>query len=241
MGSNLRALALFATAFGVVEAAIVLVLRRLLDPSGTRFPVVAMPPDLWRIECVREACTLIVLAGAAHLAGASRVARFAAFLVAFGIWDLVYYLALRLWLHWPASLATWDLLFLLPVPWFGPVYAPICVALVMVGAGGIASWHEARGGFRVAPLHIVGAIAGATAILTSFILPARGGAQPPARYPWEWLVAGLAIGITAFLHAWQWNRRRSRAVARPKDASSSADGPTSTAPVRHGRRLRDER
>jgi len=240
MRSNLGALVLLATAFGVVEAAIVVVLRRGLDPTGTAFPVVEIPSDLWHIEVVREVCTLIVLAGAAHLAGATRVARFAAFLIGFGTWDLVYYVALRLWMDWPASWATWDLLFLVPVPWFGPVYAPICVALVMLAAGWIGWRHEARGGFRVAPLHFAAAITGAMPILASFILPARE-ARPPSRYPWEWLVAGLAIGITAFVHAWQQNRRRSPAPVRPAEAFSSDGAPTNTVPARRARRLRDAR
>lgn len=52
------------------------------------------------------------------------------FLYAFAIWDIFYYVFLKLALNWPASLLTWDLLFLIPWPWAGPVITPIiCCAL----------------------------------------------------------------------------------------------------------------
>jgi hypothetical protein len=184
------------------------------------------------IECSREVATLVVLAAAAHLAAATRVTRIAAFLVAFGSWDLVYYAALRLWLGWPARLDNWDLLFLVPVPWFGPVYAPLLVSIVIVAAGLLALRHEHRHGpFRVARLHVAAATLGAMLILASFIAPAHGGMQPPARYPVEWFGAGLGLGVSAFLHAWHRNRPVSQRRMAPEGASSSAGAPTSIAPA----------
>jgi len=230
--SNLVVLAVLATAFGVVEAATVVALRRWLDPTGLVFPAVVVPHDLLAIECSREVATLIVLAGAAHLAAPTRVTRTAAFLIAFGIWDLVYYAALRLWSGWPASLGTWDLLFLVPLPWFGPVYAPVLVSIVIVTAGLIALRHEhRRGPFRIQRAHLAAATIGGLVILASFIVPARGGMQPPARYPVEWFGGGLAIGVSAFLHAWHRNRRGLR-IPGPAGASSTAGAPTNTAPAR---------
>ncbi len=44
----------------------------------------------------------------------------AAFAIAFGVWDIVFYVCLQLLLGWPASLLTWDILFLIPVPWGRP-------------------------------------------------------------------------------------------------------------------------
>jgi hypothetical protein len=232
-GSKLAALVVLAGAFGVVEAAIVVELRSWLDPGGTLFPRVVVPSEILRAEAGREIATLCVLAAAGWLAGTTWVARFAAFLIAFGCWDLVYYAALWGWMDWPTSLGTWDLLFLVPVPWYGPVYAPMSVAAIMIGAGGIASRHERMARFRVRPGHILAALVGGTMIFASFVLPARGGVQPPGRYPVEWWAAGLAVGITAFLHAWRWNRR---AVE-----FSSAGAPTSIAPDARARRPRAAR
>ena len=98
------------------------------------------------IEIGREAATLIMLLGVAMLAGADRWERFLAFCLSFGVWDIFYYAWLWIFVRWPASLFTWDLLFLIPVPWIGPVLAPV---LVSVGARGrlapVATSEGARG------------------------------------------------------------------------------------------------
>lgn len=204
-GRSFVALVLLAVAFGVVEAAIVGELRWLLDPRGTLFPAVVLPPELLRVEQAREMATILVLAAAAWLASSGATARLAAFLVAFGVWDLAYYAALRVWLGWPRDAREWDVLFLVPVPWFGPVWAPLVVASTMVGCGGIVLVRSMRGRpFGVRPLHAAAAVAGGALVTASFLGTAP---EPPARYPWELLLLGEAVGIAAFLDAW---RRASR-------------------------------
>ena len=79
------------------------------DPAAAR---------LMKIEVLREAATLVILAGVGLAAGRTFIQRFSIFLVAFGIWDLCYYLFLKLLLGWPASVWTWDILFLIPVALF---------------------------------------------------------------------------------------------------------------------------
>ena len=55
--------------------------------------------------------------------------------IAFGVWDIFYYAFLRLIVGWPQSLWDWDVLFLIPLPWWGPVLAPVAIAvLLIVGA-----------------------------------------------------------------------------------------------------------
>ncbi|MBK6833902.1 MAG: hypothetical protein IPG89_06345 [Bacteroidetes bacterium] len=65
-----------------------------------------------------------MLVGAGIIAGKTRLTRFAYFIIAFAIWDIFYYVFLYVLLQWPESLFTWDILFLVPVPWTGPVIAP---------------------------------------------------------------------------------------------------------------------
>ncbi len=91
-------------------------LRELYYPDGFRFPIIILPAWLVGVELVREAAGLLLLAAGARLAGRGFLERFGAFMTLFGIWDLVYYGVLKLVLDWPESFATWDLLFLLPVP-----------------------------------------------------------------------------------------------------------------------------
>jgi hypothetical protein len=220
-------------------------LRHSLDPAGDRFPVVDFPAALRRAEQLREVATLVVLGAAAALAARGRTARFAAFLVAFGAWDLVFYASLLGLMRWPRHWSDWDLLFLVPVPWFGPVYAPVAVALVMLAAGAAALVHTARhGAFALGRRHVAAAVAGGGLVLASFLC-FRTPATPPARYPIELWAIGLGIGIAGFADAWRRNRRpRVNALARQRDprpegASSSAGAPTNTARDARAPQLRD--
>ena len=64
--------------------------------------------------------------------------------IAFGVWDIFYYVCLRLMSDWPKSLFDWDVLFLLPLPWWGPVLAPVCIALLMIVGGTLVSQYPNR-------------------------------------------------------------------------------------------------
>lgn len=125
-------LILFSIAMGFLEAAVVIYLRALYYKEGFDFPLAEMAPTLALTEVLREAATIIMLVGVAILAGQSAYQRFSLFLVAFAVWDIFYYVFLKVLLDWPESLLTWDILFLLPVPWVGPVLAPCLVSLTMI-------------------------------------------------------------------------------------------------------------
>lgn len=122
-------IALFSIAFGVEEAIIVLYLR-MLPASG---------PSVVTIESWRELCTIAILLTVAWLAGSRAEARLRAFLVAFGVWDITYYIALWLMSGAP-GITSRDVLFLIPVPWIAPVWAAMsfAAALTVLGLFGIA-------------------------------------------------------------------------------------------------------
>jgi hypothetical protein len=128
-------LGLYAFGMGVLEAAVVVYLRALFYPTGELFPLQEMPSPILLVELTREVATLVMIWAVGYLFGWNRGSRFGAFLIVFGIWDLVYYLFLYLFIGWPASLFEWDVLFLLPTVWVGPVWAPGVLALVMIGLG----------------------------------------------------------------------------------------------------------
>lgn len=133
----------FAIAMAWVEAASVFYIRALVDRIE---PYQASPlPDhaaLGHVELWREAATLIMLATVGGLAGRTwrRRAGYAA--LAFGAWDIFYYVFLRLISGWPRTLLDWDILFLLPLPWWGPVLAPVSIALVMIIWGTLATQSD---------------------------------------------------------------------------------------------------
>jgi len=119
-----------------VEAAVVFYLRTLVDRIE---PYQANPlPEhgaLGAAELVREAATLLMLLTVGMLAGRNWSSRIAYSAIAFGVWDIFYYVFLKVMTGWPNSLLDWDVLFLLPLPWWGPVLAPMLIALLMAGWG----------------------------------------------------------------------------------------------------------
>lgn len=123
---------LFAVAMGILEAVVVVYLRELYYPEGFSFPLAWMPPEIVRVELIRELATLLMLLAIGFLAGKTGLERFSWFLYSFGIWDIVYYIGLKLFIGWPPSLLTWDILFLIPVVWTGPVLAPVICSLMMI-------------------------------------------------------------------------------------------------------------
>lgn len=139
--------AIFAAAMAWVEAAVVLYLRTLvhrIDPyQANPLPVIG---NLGEAELVREAATLIMLLMVGILAGGSWRHRLGYSAIAFGIWDILYYLFLRVLCGWPRSVLDWDILFLVPLPWWGPVLAPVSIAALMILWGTLATcWDQAQG------------------------------------------------------------------------------------------------
>jgi hypothetical protein len=126
------------------------------------------------IEIAREAATIVMLAAIA-LAVASNAAQWtAAFAIAFGTWDIMFYVFLKLLLDWPASLLTWDILFLIPIPWVEPVLTPVIVSVSMIAAGLWRLQREASGErVRLRVLQWIGIVLGAFVIIVSFTLDHR--------------------------------------------------------------------
>ncbi|MEK6697975.1 MAG: hypothetical protein AABZ10_02925 [Nitrospirota bacterium] len=128
-------LGIFAAAMGALEAIVVVYLRELYHPAGFQFPMTPVPHTMLLMEMLRESCTIVMLAAVSAAVTKTFPLRFSSFVFTFGMWDLFYYLALKLLLDWPSSLFTWDILFLIPVAWTGPVLAPLVVSLTLIGLG----------------------------------------------------------------------------------------------------------
>lgn len=160
---------IFSVAMGLLESAVVIYLRELYYPDGFRFPLKIIPADIGRVEVYREAATLIMLIALGILAGKSKLQRFAYFVLAFAIWDLSYYLFLYLFINWPPSLFTWDILFLIPVPWIGPVWAP-CLLCLLMTAGSVYVINKSEDPlYRIDTMHWVLMIGGACFCIFSFM------------------------------------------------------------------------
>jgi hypothetical protein len=145
LGNRTLWIIIFSIAMGLLETAVVVYLRLLYYPQGFNFPLVVLSPQVGVIEILREAATIIMLVGVGVLAGTNARQRFAFFLLSFAVWDLCYYIFLKLFLDWPASLFTWDILFLIPAPWVGPVLSPIIVCFTMFALTAVILQNETRG------------------------------------------------------------------------------------------------
>ncbi len=130
--NNYLPLIIFAVSMGFLEAIVVVYLRELYYPDGFQFPLKEMSPAIIIIEWTREICTLLMLGSVAWISGKILIKRFSVFLFIFGVWDIIYYVGLKIFLDWPESLLTWDILFLIPITWVGPVLAPVLCSLLMI-------------------------------------------------------------------------------------------------------------
>ena len=214
---------LFAIAFGYVEGAVVVYLRVIYDPvraslhpgqpAGSLLPLITLdqlreadPLHVRRlgIELGRELAAMVMLVTLASLATRRRGEWIAMFVISFGVWDIAYYVGLKAMIGFPASLLTWDILFLLPVPWLGPVLAPVIVSLSMIGAGFVLLAETGRGRpLQARWFHWIAIIAGGLIIIVSFCHDyARTTAgEMPGRFNWLLFAAGEIIGLLAFAHA----------------------------------------
>lgn len=133
---RIAALTVFGIAMGFLEAAVVVYLRDLFYPEGFAFPLKPMSLHALSTEYLREIATIVMLFCVSIFGGRNAYERFSIFLYSFGIWDIFYYLWLKVLLDWPPSLFTYDILFLIPVVWVAPVLAPVICSITMIGIAG---------------------------------------------------------------------------------------------------------
>ncbi len=196
-----RTLAVIAYAFAMayLESAVVVYLQRALSMTpATLFPLrdQATLGGLGSIEIGREVATLVMLAAIGWLAGRNSIERLAWTAIAFGIWDIGYYFWLWVFIGWPTSLGTTDLLFFLPVPWVAPVAAPIVVSLALIGFGLVAANRLNRGEHVILKLKDwIILTAGGLIVVLSFTLDARHilDGEMPRSFNWPIFLIGMAV------------------------------------------------
>jgi len=128
----------FSLAMAWVEAAAVFYLRTVVDRVEPYQPHPLPDMGRWNeAELVREAATMVMLLAVGWLAGRTWRSRFGYACMAFGAWELAYYVFLKILTGWPHSLLDWDMLFLIPLPWWGPVLAPALIALLLLVGGAL--------------------------------------------------------------------------------------------------------
>lgn len=199
--STAAAAVAFGIAFGYVEAAVVAYLR-----AGIEIGAVAPAHDpatlgtFESVETVRELATLVMIGSVGWLAGRSRLERLAWTAVVFGAWDIFYYVGLRLVTGWPPELGTWDVLFPLPAPWVGPVWAPVLVSVALIAFGLIVARRLRAGRTLVlGPVRALAGFTGGGLVIVSFLVDASRGmaGESFAWTGWPTYWAGMALATSA--------------------------------------------
>ncbi len=223
--------ALFAIAMAWVESAVVLYLRtmihRLYPYQANPLPVIG---GLGPVEMVRELATLVMLLTIGMLAGRTWRSRIGYTAVAFGLWDIFYYVFLKVMCGWPQSLLDWDILFLLPLPWWGPVLAPVLIALLMIAWGTLASQlgparTSLRSGVTAWSVAVIGMAVALWVFMYDSLRVAGQGVEVirntlPTRFNWPLFVVGLVLMSCPVAALCREFRRRPR-VERPVEARSA--------------------
>jgi len=214
-------ISIFAAAMGLLEAVVVVYLRMVFYPEGFLFPLKLINPQVYSIELARELATLVMLGSVSLLSGKKRSTRFAYFLLSFGIWDIFYYVFLKVFLDWPVTLMDWDILFLIPVAWAGPVLAPVICSLMMIILSLLILYFDDRGlsvSFRLKEFWLI--LLGAAVVFYTFLRDYTGllirasrtseAVEPflvnftPCDYQWGIFTSGIVLIV---LGSALWTRR----------------------------------
>ena len=197
----------FGIAFAYIESAVVVYLRAIFYPDGFTFPLTDFGVGtLWRrlllTEVGREAATLILILTSAWLFGQNRRRRFAYSMIIFAVWDIFYYVWLKVLLDWPDSIMDWDILFLIPVPWASPVLAPVLVCLAMLFFAAVILHRDRLDKpLKLTPFDRIAFLIAAVIVVASFCIAGRHIAQPNfANYfYWPVFTLGLASAVVIFI------------------------------------------
>ncbi len=191
-------LTLFGVGFAMVEAAVVIYLRQLLHVEGSNITLSGIPRGIFTVEIVREFTTLVMLISVGVLAGSRPMGRFGSFIIAFGVWDIFYYVFLSIFHGWPRSFLDWDLLFLIPVPWMAPVLAPVLVSCGLIFSGYWLLIREQQKKRIVVSLSdwIIEAVA---TVLILYSFTNNNSVSTPEVFSWIIFLAGLVLGVGYFV------------------------------------------
>lgn len=142
---RLTSVIIFAIAMGIMEAICVVYIRQIIFPPDGIISEIQSGNFNFTLEIIRETITMIMLASVSILAAYNWRTRLAMFFLAFGVWDILYYVGLKIFLNWPSSIMDWDTLFLIPMPWYSPVIVPVLISTYFIGGSIFIVRHEGNG------------------------------------------------------------------------------------------------
>jgi hypothetical protein len=214
IGKRFAWISAYAVAMAFLEAVVVVYIRGLLRITNDH---VALGPYV-TMEMWREVATIVMLASVGWLAGRRRADRLAYGLFAFGLWDIWYYVWLKVLIGWPETLLSWDVLFLIPLRWWGPVLSPVLIAALICVSAVLVVTHMERGQrLEITPVNVGSLAAGGLLALYVFMSDSLHALLQgwtdwdtlrPGPFKWPLFLAALALMALPSLKA-VWSGRLS--------------------------------
>ncbi|MHC4758928.1 MAG: hypothetical protein ACYTE8_09740 [Planctomycetota bacterium] len=204
---NLLFVFIFGVSLAYFEASVVVYLRAIFYPDGFTFPlsIFELNPShryLLMTEIGREAASIILIASASWLFAKNARRRLAHFLIIFAVWDIFYYVWLKILLGWPAAIMDWDILFFIPVVWASPVLAPVLVSFLFLLFAGIILYRDYTDKpVKAGLIDWIGFLAAAIIVVVSFCIGGSHVNKPDYDAYFSWLLfgAGCLIAVSAFI------------------------------------------
>jgi hypothetical protein len=187
-----------------VESAVVFYLRTMIDRiepyQPNPFPAIG---GFASVELPREFATLVMLLTVGMIAGDTWKKRLGYSAIAFGVWDIFYYVFLRIMCGWPQGLLDWDILFLIPLPWWGPVLAPVLISLLMILWGTLATQIERPAASRLSNVAVWGIASIGILLALRIFMADTLRVKPqgfdairnvlPEQFNWMWFTVALGL------------------------------------------------
>lgn len=197
----------FGIAFGYIEAAVVVYLREIFHPEGFTFPMKVFGAGsraerILLTEIGREVATIVLIFTGAWLFGRNRRQRVAYFLTIFAIWDIFYYVWLKVLLDWPASIMDWDILFLIPKVWASPILYPVLISITMLVFAMVLLFHRSgAGAIKVTWLDGLAFCVSGVIVVTSFCIAGlhRTEQDFASHFYRSLFAAGYVLALAVFL------------------------------------------
>ncbi len=198
---------IFGIAFAYIEAAVVVYLREIFHPDGFAFPLKTFGLDpRWKrlllTEIGREAATITLIFTGSWLFGKNNRQRFAYFMTIFAVWDIFYYVWLKVLLDWPASIMDWDILFLIPTTWASAILYPVLISITLLVFAAVILYRDAHGeSIKVTRFDWLTFIIAGIIVVVSFCTTGPHVTQPDfeSYFYWPLFAVGLLLAVGMFI------------------------------------------
>lgn len=202
---------LFAIAMGILEAICVVYIRKIIFPPDGNITNIPISNFNFTLEAIRESMTIIMITTLSILAAFNWRTRLATFFLAFGIWDIFYYVGLKIFLDWPATIMDWDTLFLIPVAWYSPIIVPVLISTYFIIGSIFIIINEGNGtklkfSFSVVLLQFLGFVVWFYSFIKDSALISESG-YTNIEYSWALFFLGLIFGISSLIAAFMLGKK----------------------------------